>query len=100
MRHQRNAVIVLAVLFVAGCASSRGFDRGRLRSTMGGESASEDEIQAALDLKPQVPVPFKLAIYMRHPQPGTSVWNWLGEDKDKLVPRAPRGFEGCRNPRG
>jgi len=43
---------------------------------------TENDIEKALDLKPQLPAPFKLAIYLAPSHPR---WNWLSEDKDKLL---------------
>lgn len=39
-------------------------------------------------MKPQLPSPFKLAIYFTSPSTGWRyghTWSWLGEDKDKLL---------------
>ncbi len=81
-------VLLLAVTMTA-CASSRGFDKGHLRSQMVDQKVvTEDDIKNALELKPQLPTPFKLAVFFAPPKHnwryGTS-WNWTGEDKDSLI---------------
>ena len=89
----RNILVVLVALAVTACASSRGFDRGNLRSHITDQKlVTEEDIKKALELKPQLPGPFKLAIYFAPPQSGVryrSSWGWLGEDKDKLLKIGP-----------
>lgn len=49
---------------------------------------TEDDIKKTLELKPQLPAPFKLAVFFAPPKPGWrygSSWNWMGEDKDALI---------------
>ena len=73
---------------VAGCTASRGFDRGKLSDSLSPESVvTEDEIQRVLELKPQLPRPFKLGVYFK--QPAThywgSGWQWSPEDKELFL---------------
>ena len=85
----RNILVVLLALMVTACTSSRGFDRGNLRSQITDQSVvTEEDIKKALDLKPQLPAPFKLAIYFSPPNSGWrhgNSWGWLSEDKNKLL---------------
>ncbi len=85
----RNFVIALLILSVTACASSSGFDRGNLSSQMSVQKiVTEDDIQRAIELKPQLPAPFKLAIYLARPKANwryESSWIWAGEDKAKLL---------------
>lgn len=86
----RSFVVILTLLTLTACASSRGFDRGNLRSQVSGQAvATEDDIKKALDLKPQLPKPFKLALYFTAPAERhfryRGLWRWLAEDKDGLI---------------
>ena len=85
----RRALIILLALAVTACASSRGFDRGALRGEITDQKVvTEEDIKKALELKPQLPAPFKLAVYFVPPKSDWrrgSSWNWLGEDKNKLL---------------
>ena len=81
-------LIVIAVGVLAGaCASPRGFDRGELLSEVSPEAlVTEDEIQRVLDLKPQLPRPFKLGLYFTQPTiRHWAEWRWLPEDKDRFL---------------
>lgn len=86
----KRVLIAMLCLGLMGCASSRGFDRGRLRSEVRGEQkvVSEKDIQKALDLKPQLPAPFKLAVYLG-PEKSMCRWEkglrWTAEDKDTML---------------
>lgn len=102
---------VVAVLLMAGCAA-RGFDRGALRQQLAQEAPphiTSSDIQRALELKPQLKFPFRLAIYMqpgiadvldyeRTPhaaQPfrrsvGVKEWRWEGEDKNQILSLADK----------
>ena len=49
---------------------------------------TEEDIKKALELKPQLPAPFKLAVFFAPPKSGWrygSSWTWTGEDKDVLL---------------
>lgn len=85
--------IILIVLAFTACAASRGFDRGSLRSQIADQKViTEDDIKNVLALKPQLPAPFKLAIYFTPPKSvgrHWSPWNWSGEDKDALLAIGP-----------
>ena len=79
--------IAIIVLFL-GCASSRGFDRGELQTAVSPEAiVTEEEIQRVLELKPQLPQPFKLGIYLTNPKSRhwSSSWNWLPRDKETIL---------------
>ncbi len=80
---------MLLVITVTACSSSRGFDRGSLKNQITDQIVvTEEDIKKVLDLKPQIPIPFKLAIYFSNPIPerySENAWQWLGEDKDKIL---------------
>lgn len=85
----RSLFAVLLILLLTACASSRGFDRGTLREQLSGQQqVTEDEIKKVLELKPQLPAPFRLAVYFTPPAAdwryGQS-WYWTGEDKETLL---------------
>ncbi len=93
MRFQRGRVIasmlVFTSLFAAGCAS-KGFNRGQLDSQMGVTKPTYDdaEIKAAYEKKPNLPSPFKLAVYFKTPKHATygePVWRWSEDDKAVLA---------------
>ncbi len=86
----KNIIVVFLAIVVTACASSRGFDRGSLRSQIIDQKVvTEEDIKKALETRPQLPNPFKLAIYFAPPKMPQwqyrGSWNWLGEDKDKLL---------------
>lgn len=84
----RNIVTIMLLLSLAACASSRGFDRGALKSQVADQKViTEEDIQKTLNLKPQLPSPFKLAIYFAQPASTRyygGLWNWRSEDKDAI----------------
>lgn len=76
-------------IIISFCSCGRGFDRGYLRDKLSNDNpVTEEEIKNALELKPQLPSPFKLAIYFTQPK---TYWRsdkssiWIAEDKDKLL---------------
>lgn len=89
----KRYLAVFLVLLMTACASSRGFDRGALRAlTMDQKVVTEEDIGKALELKPQLPAPFKLAVYFARPKtdlPFGVQWNWTGEDKDSIMQMKP-----------
>lgn len=84
----RFIVILLAVAMI-GCASSRGFDRGSLRTQIEDQQvATEDEDKTAAEQRPRLRAPFNLAIYFAHPKSDRryeSSWKWKDEDKKLLL---------------
>jgi rhombotail lipoprotein len=61
-----KAIIVgLLVFALGGCVASKGFDRGILRDSLG-QNVTEQDIKAVLELKPQLPSPFKLGVYFNY----------------------------------
>ena len=81
----RGAVFVLMGLIYSGC-SSTGFNRGELKDQVGiaKPSYDEKEIKDAYNKKPNLPKPFKLAIYFKAPiENGNrqSDWRWTEQDK-------------------
>lgn len=105
----KQVVIVMAVLLLAGCATVRGFDRGALRQQLAKDTphhVTNSDIQQALELKPQLKFPFRLAVYLQpgstnvadnewspnsgysqpsSPSASIKDWRWEGEDKDQIL---------------
>lgn len=80
----KNILIVLLAIAITACTSSRGFDRGSLRNQLVSQKqVTEADIKKVFDLKPQLSMPFKLALYFSPIRWGN--WGWLGEDKNKLL---------------
>jgi hypothetical protein len=87
----KELLVVFAVLAIAGC--STGFDRGALRERLASEplQVTEQDIKAALELKPQLRFPFKLAVYLQEESRGSdynrssSQWRWSEADKSEIV---------------
>ncbi len=85
---KRVVVLFLAVLLSA-CTTSRGFDRGRLERVLGAGQApvTDEEIARVLKLSPQIPVPFRLGVYVKAGQ-----WN-RGLDLRWLAGGGDAGWE-------
>lgn len=85
----RKLGAVVLVLMLTACSSSRGFDRGTLRGQIFEQKqVTEEDIKRVLELRPQLPSPFRLAIYFTSPSANWrygSTWSWLDEDKDALL---------------
>jgi len=87
----KKYLVLLLVLIVTACAPSRGFDRGNLRGQIADKQVvTEEDIKKALELKPQLPSPFKLAVYFAPPKEIRTYyhgrqWQWSGEDKDLVL---------------
>ena len=83
-------VVVLLVLLLSACASSQGFDRGELRERVGGDrQVTDKDIQQALETRPQLPEPFKLAVYFQRNwswgRGYRGSWAWTGDDKARVL---------------
>ncbi len=79
------ATILAAAIFQIGCAS-RGFNRGELKEQIGVTKPKFDDkdIKEAYNKKPNLPKPFRLAVYFKNPsnmnRPDFS-WHWSPADK-------------------
>ncbi len=64
--HKAHALLLIGLL-LGGCATSQGFDRGRLEQRLSGEKAlvTDTEIDRIMALKPQVSFPFRLGIFLK-----------------------------------
>ncbi len=89
------SLLALIALTSSACAAT-GFNRGALHQQLAVDQpvVTDAEIQRTLDLKPNLPPKFKLAVYLKPPSedvdsyqrhrygPG---WRWTEEDRDKLL---------------
>lgn len=76
-----------AFLLQMGCAS-KGFNRGSLKeqAAVNKPSFDDKEIKEAFNKKPNLPKPFKLAVYFKGPawKNGSYAWRWTDQDKSSL----------------
>lgn len=77
--------LLAAAMFQAGCAS-KGFNRGELKEQIGviNPKFDDKDIKEAYNKKPNLPKPFKLAVYFKTPSnTGRTLtdWRWTPEDK-------------------
>lgn len=79
--------VLILILFQLGCAS-HGFNRGELKNQLGVTKPTFDDnaIKEAYNKKPNLPKPFKLAVYFKSPAQNTVAanWRWTSEDKVAL----------------
>ena len=86
----RTLAVVLLVILLSACASSRGFNREALRSEVTPQrTITEEDIKKALAARAQLPHPFKLGVYFVPPaQSGwyyRAQWTWTSEDKERVL---------------
>ncbi|WP_447600683.1 hypothetical protein [Nitrospira sp. Nam80] len=86
------ALFLLLMLFsVSSCTASRGFDRQALTNLLHADPdvVTERDIAAVLDLQPNLPSPFRLALYLTTDQApfqaSAQKANWLSPDKESLL---------------
>lgn len=83
-------LLLLLWFALMSCASSQGFDRDALRSSLhhDPEVVTERDISGVLTLKPQLPSPYKLGVYLKRLEfpslHGRQPANWTSEDKEIL----------------
>ncbi|MBI4712570.1 MAG: hypothetical protein HY762_04625 [Planctomycetes bacterium] len=89
---RKGLFIGIVIISLIGCASPKGFHRDKLRENLSQQtSVTDEDIKKVLDLKPQLPKPFKLGIYFKEPQrPEHYYWNytdwhWNEMDRDLMV---------------
>lgn len=83
MEIKKLLIIFSLSLSLAACATSRGFNRTALREEIGQKkTVDEAEIRKTLELKPQLPKPFKIGVYLQNTW---QRWRWSESDKEKLL---------------
>ncbi|SLM48740.1 conserved exported protein of unknown function [Nitrospira japonica] len=80
----RAVVIAWLAMILAGCAASKGFDRGTLRDSLG-QVTTDKDIQEVLALKPQLPAPFKLGVFLNSNRSNYKTRVWTDEEKNDLL---------------
>ena len=85
-------LLLLFMLFtVTSCTASRGFDRQALKDLLRADPdvVTERDIAAVLDLQPELPSPFRLALYFTTDQvpfrSSIQKANWLTLDKEAIL---------------
>lgn len=84
-------LLLLSLLTVTSCTDSRGFDRRALTDLLHTDPdvVTERDIAAVLDLQPELPSPFRLALYFTTDQApfqsSAQKANWLSLDKERLL---------------
>ncbi len=81
-------LIFLALLIAVSGCSSKGFNKGRLRQDLASaetRQVSDEEIKKVLDLKPQLPKPFKVGIYFVENDLRRWDLRWNSEDKENIL---------------
>lgn len=80
----KTLLMVLALAVLTGCAASKGFDRGALRSSAG-PVTTDQAIEDVLALKPQLPAPFKLGVYLNSHSWIYKKRFWTDEEQNQLL---------------
>ncbi|HJR78048.1 MAG TPA: hypothetical protein VJ805_13790 [Nitrospiraceae bacterium] len=84
-------VVFLLLVTLSGCASSRGFNREAMQAMVRTEPdvVTDRDIARVLDVQPDLPVPFRLAVYFTaHRAPfhfSIQRPNWLTADKELVL---------------
>jgi hypothetical protein len=83
--------LLLMLFSVSSCTASRGFDRQALTNLLHADPdvVTERDIAAVFDLQPNLPSPFRLALYFTTDQAplqaSAQKANWLSPDKESLL---------------
>lgn len=80
----RTVVIAWFLVMLTGCAASKGFDRSTLKDSLGQVTTSPDghEIRG---LKPQLPAPFTLGVYLNGTGSNDKGRSWTDEERNDLL---------------
>jgi len=85
------ALLLLILFGLSSCAASRGFDRQAMQDMLHADPdvVTERDIAAVLDLQPELPSPFRLALYFTTNQApfqfSVQRPNWLSADKELVL---------------
>lgn len=85
------SLLLCIALALSACAGSRGFDRQELKDSFQQEPdvVTDRDIASVLDLQPQLPSPFRLALYFKtHAVPFRATMHkpsWLASDKELII---------------
>lgn len=84
----KKILILSTILLIAGCSTSRGFNREALRNQLNGKAeVSDNDIGSKSASKKQLPKPFKVGIYFQEPAENgeEKLWDWSESDKQKVL---------------
>ena len=84
----KKILILSTILLIAGCSTSRGFNREDLRNQLNGKAeVSDNDIGKKSASKKQLPKPFKVGIYFQEPLENgeEKLWDWAESDKQKVL---------------
>lgn len=80
---------IISIAFTLNACTSKAFRREELQDPVGVVTPEFDEktIEAAYKKKPNLPKPFRLAVYFKKPSSvdSASAWRWTPEDKNILT---------------
>lgn len=84
----KKTLLLLAMLIIASCTSSRGLNRTNLKQQLDEKTFINDsEINQAQSSKAKLPKPFKVAIYFQEPTKSENErmeWSWSDEDRERI----------------
>lgn len=86
-----HVVLFLTLFALSACASSKGFDREAMQEMLRVEPdvVTDRDIARVMDLQPELPMPFRLAVYFTtHQRPfhfSVQRPNWLASDKELVL---------------
>lgn len=83
------AVCGVLALFAAGCGGSSGSQQAAVREPLSLVRPQVDraEVRDILELRPQLPKPYRLGVFFResHLEPGDAAWRWEAEQKRAIL---------------
>ncbi len=83
----KSALLALSLIILTSC-SSKGFNKGKLRQELASaetRQVTDEEIKKVLDLKPQLPKPFKVGVYFVENDLRSWDLRWNSEDKESIL---------------
>jgi hypothetical protein len=86
-----SALLVCMAIALSACAERHGFDREALKESFQQEPdvVTDRDIASVMDLQPQLPSPFRLAVYFKARavpfHAAIHKPNWLASDKDLII---------------
>lgn len=92
----KKIFILSTILILAGCATSKGFNRDALREQLNGKSEMSDNDIGKKAPKTQLPKPFKVGIYFQEPsnKGQENLWEWEAADKKKILSTVEKFAKG------
>jgi hypothetical protein len=89
IRIMKNILIVLLALALAGCATSKGFDREKMKEEIGSGETSKamSYLKKTRSGESRLAFPFRLAVCFTNPKSNIKEkeWKWSQDDKKKIL---------------